>query len=356
MNSRWVLVTHDYPPLKGGVARYLSDLVAASKGAMRVIVPDELGDSGELVERRRFFGSGLISWWPIVRIMREVGTDSATRVLVSHILPIGTAALLASFCGGPKYTILFHGLDLHLSQRSFWKRWLTKRIVHRAMAVCVNSRFVAAESKRLFPWIEPIVLTPGYAPHALPTKQEARIKLGIGPDEIILLHAGRLVARKGLDRLLEVLPQLPSHVRAVSLGDGPDRERIERLAQPLGSRMTVLGAVDDTLRDAWYAAADLFVFPVRAEGDDLEGYGIVCLEASAAGLPVIVGDQGGAPETVIDGETGFIIDADNRAELTKAIQKLVTDPVLRHQFGERGRARVQAEGDWSKRWEILANL
>lgn len=357
MASHWVLVTHDYPPLKGGVARYLSDLVRASAGQMKVIVPTEHGDPGEPVERRTFFGRGLISWWPLVGVMREVAMqDPDTRVFISHVLPIGTAAWIASYVGGPRYVVLFHGLDLRLSQRSWWKRWLTRRIVSRARAICVNSEFVASECRILFPGREPHLLTPGYVPHPLPSREQARAQLGINPNDIILLHTARLVPRKGVDRLIEALYALPLLVRGVSIGDGADRSRLEALAKPLGDRMKLLGAVDDTIRDLWYAAADIFVFPVRAEGDDVEGYGIVCLEASAAGLPVVVGNNGGAPETVVDGETGFVVDANDLSALQAAIQRLVDDPALRKRMGEAGKERIRKTADWSTRWEVLSHL
>jgi len=357
MASHWVLITHDYPPLKGGVARYLSDLVRASGGQMKVIIPTEHGDPGEPVERRAFFGRGLISWWPLVGVMREVAMqDSDARVFISHVLPIGTAAWIASYIGGPRYVVLFHGLDLRLSQRSWWKRWLTQRIVSRARAICVNSEFVASECRTHFPGREPRLLTPGYVPHPLPSRERARTQLGINPDDIILLHTARLVPRKGVDRLIEALHALPLQVRGVSIGDGADRARLEMLAVPLGDRMKLLGAVDDATRDLWYAAADIFVFPVRTEGDDVEGYGIVCLEASAAGLPVVVGKNGGAPETVVEGETGFVVDANNLSALRAAIQRLVDNPALRKRMGEAGKEHIRTTADWSSRWQTLSHL
>lgn len=349
-------MTCDYPPMNGGVARYLADLVRASDGAMRVIVPLEHQDPGETVVRRRFFGSGLVRWWPLVVLMRGLGREQDARVLISHVLPIGTAAWIASFVGGPAYTVLFHGLDLALSQRAWSKRWITKQIVRRARAVCVNSEFVARACKELFPDVDPLLLTPGYVPRILPSREEARSALGIGSEEIILLNVARLVPRKGLDRLIEVLPDLPPYVRAVSIGDGKDRARVEALAKHFDARIQFLGAIDDASRDTWYAAADLFVFPVRAEGDDVEGYGIACLEAAAAGLPVIVGAHGGAPETVIEGETGLVVDTGVEGALRDALRRLIADPELRARMGQRGRERVLAHASWSDRWKILTHL
>lgn len=356
MATNWILITHDYPPLNGGVARYLADLVQASQGKIRVILPTEHGDPGEKIERRRFFRKGPIGWWPLVDMMRSLKKDTNTQLFISHVLPIGTAAWVASFFGGPRYTILFHGLDLHLSQRSVVKRFLTRQIVQRAQHICVNSAFVARECKELFPWVMPVVLTPGYVQKTLPTRDEARAALKLKSDDLILLNVTRLIPRKGLDKLIEALPSFAENVRAVSIGDGADRTRLEGLATANGARITFLGAVDHATKDLWYAAADIFVFPVRKDGDDLEGYGIVCLEAAAAGLPVITGMNGGAPETVIPDQTGLVVQVENPDELRAAIQRLVDDPALRLRMGERGRDRVLKYNRWSDRWDTLSNL
>lgn len=355
MKYPWTLYTLEYPPQNGGVARYLADLVKASNGQMQVIVPEGHPVTDDMVRRVKFFGRGLISWWPLVQRMRAL-PRTETRLLVSHILPIGTAAWIASYLGGPRYTILFHGLDLRLSQRSAWKRWLVRRIVKRAEAIAVNSVFVANECKELFPDREALVLTPGYEPHPLPSKQEARKQLKMSEGERILLIVCRLVTRKGIDRAIEALSAVSSSARLVVIGDGPDRARLEQLAQSFGSRVSLVGALDDRSRDLWYAASDVFVFPVRNEGADIEGYGIVCLEAAAAGLPVIVGQGGGASETVVDGVTGLVADAEQPGTLAEAINTVLEDDTLRHAMGERGRERVLAEGRWIDRWKKLESI
>jgi glycosyltransferase involved in cell wall biosynthesis len=342
--------------MKGGVARYLSDLVAAAKGEMRVIVPVEHPVTTEPVERVPFFKGGLIRWWPLVRLMRDLGKQKAAQILISHVLPIGTAAWIASFFSPLNYTILFHGLDLQLAKRSTWKRWLVKRIVGRAKAVCANSRFVAEDCRRFFAGVEPILLTPGYTPHVLPERAGARHELNLAQDECVLLCVCRLVVRKGVDRVIEALSDLPTHVRLVVIGDGIDRARLEALAQPIAERVQFLGAVTDEARDNWYAAADVFVFPVRKDGDDLEGYGIACLEAAAAGLPVIVGQNGGAPETVVPEETGLVVNVDDRAALLHALHRLIEDEALRKVMGERGRERVLREARWEDRWKTLSRI
>lgn len=352
MEYSWTLFTLEYPPHNGGIARYLAGLVHASVGAIQVVVPEAHPFTDEMVERKTFFGRGLIAWWPLVRHMRNL-SRSKNKIFLSHVLPIGTAAWVASFFGGPEYTVLFHGLDLRMTQRSAWKRWLVKQIVKRAEMIAVNSEFVAKECKRLFPERTPLLLTPGYEPRTLPSREEARKILKIVQEEQILLSVCRLVPRKGIDRAIESFASLPQTARLVVIGEGPDRARLETLAKPFGKNIVLLGALDDRTRDLWYAAADVFLFPVRDEGMDIEGYGIVCLEAAAAGLPVIVGQGGGAPETVVDQVTGFVVDTEQPGKLEEAIKTLLADDNLRQEMGERGRQRVLKEARWIYRWNAL---
>ena len=360
--TRWILLTPDYPPYTGGVARYLGELVTASSGGIEVIVPNEhpVGVN-DFVRRGQFSGGWPVRWWSLVGLIRSLNAEknNAPRLLVSHILPIGTAAWIASFFGGPTYTILFHGLDLHLTQSSSWKRWLTKQIVKRANGVIVNSEYVARECRRCFPKAKPLVLTPGYSPHELPAREVARTTLGVRTSETILLSVCRLIPRKGIDRVVEALVFLPADTRLVVVGDGSDRVRLERLSLELGvnDRVSFVGAIEDEVRDRWYAAADVFVLPVRDDGADIEGYGIVCLEAAAAGLPVVVGHGGGASETVQPGITGYVVDADQDAtELVQTLQTLIQDPTLRQKMGEAGRERVLRDHPWVDRWNQLRDL
>jgi len=114
----------------------------------------------------------------------------------------------------------------------------------------------------------------------------------------------------------------------------------------LGTQVTFLGALNDAALPGLYAAADIFVMPNRTDGVDFEGFGIVFLEAAAAGLPCIAGNSGGAPEAILDGETGLLVSGTNIEELLECMRKLACSPELRRRLGLRGRDRVLDAFTW----------
>ncbi|MDO8583973.1 MAG: glycosyltransferase family 4 protein [bacterium] len=336
------LITLEYPPDKGGIASYLSGLVEASAGTLRPFV------SGDFMKPGRFGWLRSISF--IIALK-----SSFNVVLVSHLLPMGTAAWIARRLGGLPYVVFMHGLDLRLAQKSARKAWLAHRILRAATLVVANSDFTAREINAFDHVVHPLTIAPAVSVHSMPDRTVSRARLGIRNDEFILLSVCRLVERKGVDRVIASLASLPDNVRLVIIGDGPDRERLQGLAQSAGRRVTFLSAIPDEDRDAWYAAADLFVLPARDNGDDVEGFGIVYLEAALAGLPIIAGKSGGVPEAVLDGKTGLLVDPTDDEALTAALQQFIHDKSLRETFGAAGKERAKKEFQWSARWQTLSS-
>jgi phosphatidylinositol alpha-1,6-mannosyltransferase len=352
--KRIALVTLDYPPERGGVARYLGNLVEESKGEIGVFVNETHRAMGPgHVEAVRLLERGWPAWWPMVDFMRGLRERGYDRVFVSHALPCGTAAWIARMRGGLPYAVLMHGLDLRLGRRNVWKRFLLRRVLMNARVVIANSQVVADEITDFDPRIKPLLVTPGVEARSFPARETARQALGVSPDSFRLLAVTRLVPRKGLDKLLQAMQLLPADVRLTIIGDGNDRERLLALARPLGDRVLFLHEAEDAERDAWYAASDALVLPVRDEGDDVEGFGIVFLEAALAGLPSIAGKSGGAVEAVLDGETGFLVDPLDPKAIAGAIGTLRADPLLRLRLGEAGKARVLRDFRWADRWGKL---
>lgn len=352
--KRIALVTLDYPPEHGGVARYLGNLVETSHGAIDVFVNETHRAVGPgHVEAVRLVRTPWPSWWPMVAVMRGFRGRGYASVLVSQALPCGTAAWLARLSGGLPYGVLLHGLDLRLALRSRRKSWLLRRILAGAKAVFANSQVVADEITAFAPSVKPIVLTPGVEAMAFPEREPARHALGISDDTMQLLAVTRLVPRKGLDRLLDAMHLLPEDVRLTIIGDGQDRERLASLAEPLGERVRFIAQADDAERNAWYAASDAFVLPVRDEGDDVEGFGIVYLEAALAGLPCVAGASGGAVEAVLDNETGLLVGPNDPQVIAGAIQTLRADPELRRRLGRAAQTRAKRDFRWSDRWDKL---
>ena len=176
-------------------------------------------------------------------------------------------------------------------------------------------------------------------------------------DRPTVVCVSRLVPRKGQDRLIDALPAVRSavpDVRLLLVGAGRYRDDLARRARDAGVADAVVftGGVSHADLPAHYAAGDVFAMPCRTRrgGLDVEGLGIVFLEASAAGLPVLAGDSGGAPDAVLEGETGYVVDGRDVAAIAQRLVDLLRDAPLRARLGAAGRAWV--EHDWQ--WDLLA--
>ena len=170
-----------------------------------------------------------------------------------------------------------------------------------------------------------------------------------------VLCVSRLVPRKGQDTLIRAWPAVRAAIpdaRLLLVGDGPYRGELNRLAGELrvAGSVTFAGSVRADDLPGYYAASDVFAMPCRTRrsGLDVEGLGIVYLEASAAGLPVIGGDSGGAPDAILDGETGYVVPGRGVAALAERIIALLADPARARTMGRRGQAWAEQEWDWSR--------
>ncbi len=328
------LITIDYPPQRGGVARYLFELVKASEGEINVIVPPP--------SKRR--------WWQLVPLCLQ---QQGTVILVSHVFPVGTAAWISRMLGGPEYAVLFHGMDVR-QVRGRLKTWLLRHITNNAKAVFMNSHSTRKDTLKRIPQFRPmpVVITPGAESIEFLARQDARRKLAVDQDIPIVISIARLVPRKGIDMALRAMSRIQKDrdVSYVVMGDGPDRERLLSIAEENKARVTWIHDASDEEKWLWLAAADVFVLPVRDEGDDVEGFGIVFLEAALASIPSIAGKSGGAGEAVLDGETGFLVDPHSVDDITESIEKIIWHEELRDQLGKRGRSRALHEFDWKDRW------
>ena len=178
-----------------------------------------------------------------------------------------------------------------------------------------------------------------------------------------IISVGRLVHRKGQDRLVEALPIIKRAIPEVELifvGEGPHRKELDRLVEKhnLENSVRFIGRVNYKELPKYFSIGDVFAMPSRNRlfGLEVEGLGIVYLEASACGLPVIAGDSGGAPDAVIEGETGYVVDGNDIESIAARAIELLSDPNLRARLGQRGRTWVEAEWNWdiwSKRFSDL---
>jgi phosphatidylinositol alpha-1,6-mannosyltransferase len=188
----------------------------------------------------------------------------------------------------------------------------------------------------------------------------ARYRLGERP---VIVCLSRLVPRKGQDMLIRALPAIRQRIDGAALvivGGGPYRTTLHQLAHQFGVAEHVVftdGVPGDEL-PAHHAMADVFAMPCRTRGAglDVEGLGIVYLEASASGVPVVAGRSGGAPESVIDGETGLVVDGRDVGAIAVAVGDLLADPDRATQMGAAGRRWVVENWQWRTKSQRLGEL
>jgi phosphatidylinositol alpha-1,6-mannosyltransferase len=192
-----------------------------------------------------------------------------------------------------------------------------------------------------------------------------RRELGIGAGDPVLLTVGRLDCRKGHDMVVAALPLLLKEfpaLRYVIVGEGPEREKLAELAREKGvaERVLFAGFQPDERLAAYYRACDVFIMHNRALENDVEGFGLVFLEANACGKPVVGGRSGGAVEAVVHGVTGFLVEPNDAQGLVQTLRKLLGDSALRREMGMAGRRRAAEEfsnrGQAAKMWRRLAQV
>jgi len=217
------------------------------------------------------------------------------------------------------------------------------------------SRALSVKAKAAMVKIAPGIDTTHFSPQ--PSAVQLRSSLGL-TDKKVIVSVGRLVHRKGQDSLISAMPEIlrrhpDAHILMV--GAGPYREHLEKLVADLKleSAITFIGRIQHDELPRYICVGDIFAMPSRSRlaGLEVEGLGIVYLEASACELPVIAGKSGGAPDAVLEGETGITVDGRNPTEIAQAVIYLFDNPVQAVAMGRRGREWIYST--W--RWEIWSS-
>jgi phosphatidylinositol alpha-1,6-mannosyltransferase len=255
------------------------------------------------------------------------------------------------------FLVYAHGNEILRVLQGIWP--VQKANLQAADRIVANSRYTAGLLEQA--GVDPLrirVIHPGCdAERFRPLRVDPALRerlLGHRAGGRVILTVGHLVERKGHDMVIQALPRLSRLVpEAVYLivGDGPCRGTLDRLARAAGVRDRVIfaGRVDDKDLPALYALSDVFVMPsrVRPAECDVEGFGLVFLEANACGKPVVGGRTGGIPEAIVDGETGFLVDPASPSDIAERLLAILTDRHRAATMGHRGRSRVQAEFSWA---------
>jgi glycosyltransferase involved in cell wall biosynthesis len=337
--QRLTILTLEFFPHHGGLQEYLLEIANGLEASLDVVVLTPVG--GPLPQNRRFSRVVASSTNPYY-LLKQIRESSPDILLLGHAHP---RLLLAGSLWG-RYATLTQGNDFLAAQKR-WHRPLFNSLLGRSRPLITITQAMAARLTALgMP--PPLVVLPGTDPTRFTPAGEP-------PADPTLLTVSRLVSRKGIDTVLQALPAVLSEfptLRYRIAGEGPEREPLEALAHRLGVDRAAefLGFVPDEELPDLYRGATVFVMPSREEVKQasIEGFGIVYLEASASGLPVIAARSGGALEAVLHEETGLLISPDNPNQLAAATGRLLGDPLLARHFGHAGRRWVEGEMNWER--------
>ncbi|SCL70856.1 glycosyltransferase family 4 protein [Micromonospora chersina] len=370
--SRTLLITNDFPPRPGGIQSFVHHLaVRQPPGSVVVYASSWRGaakfDADQPFEVVRERTKVLLPT-PLVarRAARLARAYDCDTVWFGAAAPLGLlAAGLRRRTGIRRAVALTHGHEAGWAAlpgaRSALRRIGRGVDVTTYLGEYTRVRLArvldgVTELRRLAPGVDVDTYHPGV------DGERVRLRLGLA-DRPVVVCVSRLVPRKGQDMLIRAMPEIRRRVPDAALlvvGGGPYRATLEKLARQTGVERDVVftGSVPSAELPAHYAAGDVYAMPCRTRnrGLDVEGLGIVYLEASATGLPVVAGDSGGAPDAVREGETGYVVRGRDVAQLADRVATLLADRDLARQFGAAGRAWVEREWRWETQAERMAAL
>jgi phosphatidyl-myo-inositol dimannoside synthase len=376
--ARVLLVTNDFPPRRGGIQSYLENLVnelmLAGGHSLTVYAPKWKGADDY---DRRAAASGvnvvrhpttlMVPEPSVARRMRKlIARDGIDTVWFGAAAPLALLAPLARDAGVGRVIASTHGHEVGWSMlpvaRTALRRIGNDTDVVTFISHYTRSRFASAFGPRAaLEHLAPGVDTDRFEPDSV-GRAELRARYGLGERPVVVC-VSRLVPRKGQDMLIQALPLIRQRVPGAALvivGGGPYRDKLHRLAHGFGVAEHVIfteGVPSEEL-PAHHAMADVFAMPCRTRGSglDVEGLGIVYLEASASGVPVVAGRSGGAPESVRDGETGLVVDGWDVGAIAAAVGDLLADPARAAAMGATGRQWVVENWQWRTKASRLSQL
>ena len=373
--TRVLLVTNDFPPRPGGIQAYLealtTNLAEIGEHTLTVYAPRwkqaEQYDSSAPFEVVRHPGALMLPVPDVDARMRElIAAHDVDTVWFGAAAPLGLLARRARQAGADRVVASTHGHEVGWSMlpvaRSALRRIGEDSDVVTYISRYTRDRFAPAFGPRTaLEHLPPGVDAQRFRPDAS-ARADLRERYGLGERPVILCLS-RLVPRKGQDMLIRALPTIRSRIDGAALvivGGGPYLPTLRRLASSLdvADQVTFTEGVAPAELPAHHAMADVFAMPCRTRGAglDVEGLGIVYLEASASGVPVVAGRSGGAPEAVQQGRTGLVVDGRSTGQIADAVSRILEDPELAARMGAAGRQWIVERWRWQTHAARLATL
>ena len=366
-----LLVSEVFPPVHGGSGRWFWEIYRRLPRDQYAIAAGEHPRQAEFdcthdlrVTRLHLKQSawglrnwrGLMGYLATFRSLRQLLISENVRAIhCGRCLPEGFAAWMLSCWTGIPYLVFVHGEDATTAATSRELSWMVGRVFGRASFLIANSRSTRTILREQWNVPEDRIrlLYPGVDTRRfVPAARNASVRQQLRWDERhVVLTVGRLQKRKGHDQMIRALREvrrtIPDVLYAI-IGDGEERQALNELVvkEGVSDHVKFMGEVDDAGLVSCYQQCDLFALPNRREGADIEGFGMVLVEAQACGRPVLAGDSGGTAETMRIGETGRIVDCSRSGPITAVLCELLPQREMLDQMGQAGRRWVSQQFDW----------
>lgn len=371
MNKRSLFIVNDFPPIIGGQSNYYHYICHSfPMDKVIVLAPTWKGDKEfdcqqnfKIIRRPYLCRIPVVEKigkivLPIFFIIPILMRERVSYIHCAHILSTGMIGLLFRIFSRIPYLLYTHSADLLEYKDNFFIRPLLRSILRHAQHVIANSMSTKKILLSLSVDASKIILIYpkiNSAKFSTPTDLEAiKTKYDLH-DKRIILSVNRLVARKGNDKVIEVLPSLCAKFQDllyVIVGDGPYRLELKRLVltNNLQHQVFFAGALRNEEIIQMYQICDVFILANREvpEHGDVEGFGMVFLEAGATGKPVIGGNSGGAPEAILHEETGLLVNPTDTNAISNALIRILSDSRFAHSLGRNSQQRIQQRFDWRR--------
>lgn len=367
-----LLLSEIFPPLKGGSGRWFWEVYTRLPNDKVVIAAGETDAAADFDQHHDLncyrlplsswsWGlkslTGLRFYWRVLtQVLSLVKKEKIEVIHCGRCLPEGFIGFLVSKLKGIPYICYIHGEDVETAATSRELSWIVKKALGGASKLIANSQNTA--NILLNTWhtdpAKTFVVNPGVdSQQFVPAPENDEIKQSLSwNDRKVILTVGRLQKRKGQDMLIRALPAIvarhPDVLYAI-IGNGDQKEALQSLVTQLQlhEHVMFMTELSDEQMIHCYQQCDVFALPNRTVGRDIEGFGMVLVEAQACGKPVLAGDSGGTAETMVLGETGFIVDCTQPELLAAKLNELLGDSVTCQKMGQAGRLHVQQNLDWA---------
>lgn len=379
--KKTLIISLEFPPYVGGVATYVHNLADALDPAKTVVLApggndafttkqqklDWDHDKKYKIIRKKLLYPKFI--WPrwlrlLWHVWRVVKKEKIEIIFVQHVLPVGYAGIVMKKLFKIPFLLFSHGTDLIAGTNTVWKRKMVTMVSRHATQIIFNSNSLQSRYLRVLPEFESksFVLYPCpepmfFEPPSRSEIDELRMRYALEGKQT-LLSISRLDEGKGFLSMIRYMPkileQVPNLVWFIIGGGFKEDLIVDTIRRyNLQNIVRFVGEVPHEQLGPYFYASDVFVLLTHPDEGREEGLGLVFLEASAVGLPIVAGRSGGVPEAVLDGRTGLIVDTTNEKQVVDSVLKLLREKSYANQLGNAAKQRMLREFQWPKQIKLL---